>query len=237
VQLGLKRDPKLLYFIRDGDVWASPKKVPGKKAGKPKRVATTGVVMEAGYIYFLDGDGDLARSERAMPGGRSAPPAATAAPAPSAVAKPAAKPAAVPPVATGPNGATEAAAWIAGLSLKPGKARWNVRIALDVSDEPATDVYSSATATRFHVDVYRDEWGFMFVHGGKTSHVRRTDTTFVNGSDAYDLLGRTPALADILAFVRAIETEHGVAFRRDKALVRSMLKGAKAAVVAWLTRP
>src|SRR5687767_3532480 len=111
-------------------------------------------------------------------------------------AKPAkAKPA---PTASGPSGADEAAAWLAARGIATGgKTRWNVNIALDVVDAPATAAYAGDTATRFHLDIYRDEWGFVFVHRGKTSHIRRTDRAFVSGTDGHALLARMPPLADV----------------------------------------
>jgi len=145
-------------------------------------------------------------------------------PGPSAAAKP-----------TGPSGAAEAAEWIAARGLSTaGKTRWNVNVYLDVVDAPASEVYSGATATRFHLDLYRDEWGFVFVHKGKTSHIRRTDAAFVSGDDGHKLLKQMPTLAEVGAFVRALEAKYNVAFKRQHASVRSNLAGAKATLGEWL---
>jgi len=147
--------------------------------------------------------------------------------------KPAAKPKAKAEV---PAGDGEASAWVSARGLATaGKARWYVRIALDVVDRPASDVYSSQTDTRFHLDVYRDEWGVLFVHKGKTSHVRRTATDqFVNGTDAFKLLGELPALADIGTLARSLEAKHQIRWQRGHASIRSNLVGAKPAIRDWL---
>ena len=50
-------------------------------------------------------------------------------------------------------------AWLnaRGLSL-PAAARWEVFIALDVVDAPATPDFNGRLDTRFHVSISRDEW-------------------------------------------------------------------------------
>jgi hypothetical protein len=134
-------------------------------------------------------------------------------------------------------GADEAAEWIAARGLSTGgKVRWYVRIALDVVDAPAPEMHDGKTATRFHLDVYRDEWGVQFLHKGKTSHVRRVHSTFASGPDQHKLLKELPALAALGAFVRGLEARHGVAFKRQHALVRSNLAGAKTTLAPWLAK-
>lgn len=77
-RLGIKRDPDLMYFIKsDGNVWATPRKQKGQPKGKPRKVADTGLELDySRFIYYLDGDGDVARKERALGGGRRAKPKA-----------------------------------------------------------------------------------------------------------------------------------------------------------------
>jgi hypothetical protein len=71
-RLGIERDNDLMYYIKNGDVWATPRKQKGKPKGKPQKVAATGLDMDySRYLYFLDGDGDVARKERALGGGRA----------------------------------------------------------------------------------------------------------------------------------------------------------------------
>lgn len=95
-RLGIERDNDLMYYIKNGDVWAVPRKQKGQPKGKPQKVAATGLDMDySRYLYFLDGDGDVARKERSLGGGkRKAPKAVTSsskAPKAAAAAAPAAK--------------------------------------------------------------------------------------------------------------------------------------------------
>ena len=70
-RLGIERDNDLMYYIKNGDVWATPRKKAGQPKGKPQKVASAGVDLDySQYIYFLDGDGDVARKARATGGGR-----------------------------------------------------------------------------------------------------------------------------------------------------------------------
>ena len=67
-KLGIKRDNNYLYYIKQGDVWAVPRKRPGMKKGKPKKIEAAGAKMETGFIYFLDKAGDIARVKAAVGG-------------------------------------------------------------------------------------------------------------------------------------------------------------------------
>jgi hypothetical protein len=69
-RLGIQRDNDLMYYIKDGDVWATPRKQKGQPKGKARKIAPAGLEMDySRYIYFLDGDGDVARKARALGGG------------------------------------------------------------------------------------------------------------------------------------------------------------------------
>ena len=39
----------------------------GKKGGKPKKVMKAGIKKEAGYLYYLDKQGNIARAKMAKP--------------------------------------------------------------------------------------------------------------------------------------------------------------------------
>jgi hypothetical protein len=68
---GIKRDNDLMYYIKNGDVWATPRKKPGQPKGKAAKVAAAGVDMDySKYLYYLDGDGDVARKERQVGGSK-----------------------------------------------------------------------------------------------------------------------------------------------------------------------
>ena len=69
-RLGIERDNDMMYYIKGGDVWATPRKQPGKPKGKAQKIAATGIELDySKYLYFLDGDGDVARKARALGGG------------------------------------------------------------------------------------------------------------------------------------------------------------------------
>ena len=70
-KLGIKRDNDLMYYIKNGDVWATPRKKPGQPKGKATKVAGAGVEMDySKFLYYLDGDGDVARKERQVGGSK-----------------------------------------------------------------------------------------------------------------------------------------------------------------------
>jgi hypothetical protein len=93
-KLGIKRDNDLMYYIKNGDVWATPRKKPNQPKGKASKVAAAGVNMDySKYLYYLDGDGDVARKERQVGGSKrkSTKKAAAKKPAKKAPAKKPAK--------------------------------------------------------------------------------------------------------------------------------------------------
>jgi hypothetical protein len=60
-----------MYYIKNGDVWATPRKKPGQPKGKAAKVQVAGVEMDySKYLYYLDGDGDVARKERQVGGSK-----------------------------------------------------------------------------------------------------------------------------------------------------------------------
>src|ERR1700744_119191 len=78
---GIKRDNNLMYYIKGGDVWATPRKQPGQPKGKAQKVAAAGIEMDySKYLYYLDGDGDVARKERQVGGSKRKKAAKAAAP-------------------------------------------------------------------------------------------------------------------------------------------------------------
>src|SRR3569623_2408180 len=86
-KLGIKRDNDMMYYIKSGDVWATPRKKPGQPKGKAAKVAAAGVEMDySKFLYYLAGDGDIARKERQVGGStrKSSKPAKAAAKKPAA---------------------------------------------------------------------------------------------------------------------------------------------------------
>jgi len=98
---GVKRDNDMMYYIKTGDIWAVPRKRPGQPKGRAQKVVSAGIQMDySKYLYYLDGDGDIARKERQVGGSKrkktakKAPakkPAKKAAPKKAAAKKPAKK--------------------------------------------------------------------------------------------------------------------------------------------------
>ncbi len=94
-KLGIKRDNDMMYYIKGGDVWATPRKKPGQPKGKAAKVAAAGIEMDySKYLYYLDGDGDVARKERQVGGSKRKKSAKAAAPKKAKAKKPAKKAAA-----------------------------------------------------------------------------------------------------------------------------------------------
>ena len=70
-KLGIKRDNDMMYYIKGGDVWATPRKKPGQPKGKAAKVAAAGVDMDySKFLYYLDSDGDVARQARQVGGSK-----------------------------------------------------------------------------------------------------------------------------------------------------------------------
>lgn len=57
-RLGIQREPGHMYFIKDGDVWASA------SGEQPRKLSSTGVKENIKFLYYLDADGDLARRRK-----------------------------------------------------------------------------------------------------------------------------------------------------------------------------
>ena len=69
VKLGIKRDNDLMYYVKNGDVWATPRKRPGASKGKARKIADAGIEMDySKFIYYLDSDGDVASKARNVGG-------------------------------------------------------------------------------------------------------------------------------------------------------------------------
>jgi hypothetical protein len=132
-------------------------------------------------------------------------------------------------------GSLAAFGWLDDRGVARPSSRWSIEIALDVIDRPTAGEFDARGASRFHLDIYSEEWGYFFCHAGRASWIRTTDVAFVHVRDDYALLAHTPPLAQIGELVRALEREHGLALRRDRARVSTDL-GAEALVATrrWL---
>src|SRR5262245_20787561 len=120
-----------------------------------------------------------------------------------------------------------------GLSV-PSTLRWYVEIALPTVDGPAPAEFDDRIDSRFHIDIYPEEWGFFFCHAGRASWIRVTDIAFIHGRDDYALLAKTTALADVGELLRLLEDHHHLRFERAHALLRTNLSHAEAAIRRWV---
>ena len=132
------------------------------------------------------------------------------------------------------DGSRAAFAWLASQRLPAPNARWHVAIGLDVRDEPAPATFDEAVDTRFHIEIYAEEWGFFFCHQGRASWIRVTDQPFVHIRDDYRLLASTPKLDNIGTLLRTVESQHAIRFRREHAFVSTSLVSAEPTIRAWV---
>ena len=132
-------------------------------------------------------------------------------------------------------GAVAAGEWLRGVgATPPTMQRWHVEIALDVVNGRPPSEFDETTATRFHLDIYAEEWGVFFCHAGRASWIRVTDIAFVHGRDDFKLLGVTPPLKDIGMLLRRMEQTHQVRFQRAHAWVRTNLANVEPAIRSWV---
>ncbi|MDB4954969.1 MAG: hypothetical protein JWO36_2538 [Myxococcales bacterium] len=125
-------------------------------------------------------------------------------------------------------------AWLASRRLIPTTNNWEVEIALQVGEQPATFEPLDHGITRFHLSVYAEEWGYFFSHDGRATWIRVTDIPFVHGRDDFKLLDATPPLREIGSLVRALEHQFNIKFQREHAAVRSDIVGGELAVGLWV---
>jgi hypothetical protein len=112
--------------------------------------------------------------------------------------------------------------------------RWYAEIALDVTDAAADYDFDETTATRFHLDIYREEWGVWFCHRGQSSRIVCSDAIRVHGADHYNLLAIMPRLRDIGGLIRRLESAYGIQFARHHAAVCTNLPALETAIRAWV---
>lgn len=130
-------------------------------------------------------------------------------------------------------GADAATTWLRERRLGSSKP-WFVEIAVDTSERPVSITFSHDTDTRFHLNVYPDEWGVFFCHGSRASWIRVTDEPFVHGRDDHGLLAQLPQLTQIGYLLHALEDRYGTQFRLEHALVRTNLVSGQKAIRDWL---
>jgi cell wall assembly regulator SMI1 len=60
-RLGIKQTAGFVYHVMGTEVWRTPLRRTGPGGGRPEKVADGDFVDEDGFVYFLDGEGDIAR--------------------------------------------------------------------------------------------------------------------------------------------------------------------------------
>jgi hypothetical protein len=131
------------------------------------------------------------------------------------------------------KGALASAQWLRDRQLRP-KRPWYAEVALDVGDHPTSITYSGDTDTRFHINVYPEEWGVFFCHGSRASWVRVTDEAFVHGRDDHHLLPQLPDLSRVGYLLNTLELRYRLQFKREHALVRTNLTRGPSTIRDWL---
>lgn len=125
-------------------------------------------------------------------------------------------------------GAVESRGWLVARGLDTREHRgWYVEI----------QIYADVPNARFEINLYPEEWGFLFRLRARMSWIRVTDLAFVHGADDLGILGRTPSLAQLATLLDALELEHALRFDGMRAMVRTNLDEERttAAVRSWLS--
>ena len=137
------------------------------------------------------------------------------------------------PQGLSPNtGPLASAAWLVARNLTSPEPRWYAHVLLD-ADPQATFEVDETVGTRFQLEIYAEEWGFVFSHQQRVSWIRVTDIAFVHGRDDHQLLADAPPLREIGAYLRALERRYAIAFPRHALHVRTSLPGSEHVIRAW----
>jgi hypothetical protein len=131
-------------------------------------------------------------------------------------------------------GVVAAREWLAARGLTPPElTRWHATILVGTEDHPPELEIDERRETRFRIEIYAEEWGFFFCHGGRSSWIRVTDIAFVHGRDDFQLLAVTPPLVHLGILLRRFEADHSVRFQREHAVLRTNLD-AEAELHRWV---
>ena len=120
------------------------------------------------------------------------------------------------------------ASWLVARDLYPTVPRWFVEVDFTVQTDDAT-----TTPTRFRLEIYAEEWGFVFSHSGRVSWIRVTDTRFVHGRDDHELIDAAPKLTAIGPFLKKLEARFGIRFDRKRPAIRTNIKNAEEQITSW----
>jgi hypothetical protein len=140
------------------------------------------------------------------------------------------------PIGTPPGLAPNALAvdaWLRDRGIYPPAGKpWRVQIALEVNDRPASFGFA---ATKLQITIDPDAWGYLFVHGDRTSTIHVTSYPSARDRDEHRLLAMTPPLKRFGTLVRELETRYRIFFPRHHAAIRSDLAGGEPMIRAWIS--
>lgn len=113
--------------------------------------------------------------------------------------------------------------------------RWLERLALSAQPRWFAEIdVPAGKDSRLELNIYLEEWGFVFHHGGRTSWIRVTDVPFVHGRDDFGLLPSTPDLLSIHGFLVELASKHAIDWQHENAGVRTNLPRATETIRRWL---
>ncbi len=121
------------------------------------------------------------------------------------------------------TGPLASAAWLISRDLTPSHPRWFVEVA-----------FHPGSATSFKIEIYSEEWGFVFSHAARESWIRVTDVPFVHGRDDHRLLRMTPRLSDLGALIRSLEERYEIGLSREHAQIATNLVDAEPNIRDWV---
>jgi hypothetical protein len=127
------------------------------------------------------------------------------------------------------------ARWIAARGLHPPASGlpWKVTIMLDVVN-PRVALSDAATRTRLQIVIESFEWSVFFTSGARESWIRVTDAPRVYERDDFGLLPHMTELRNLGTFVRWLEGELKLEFRRPHAAIHTNLVEAQQTILLWI---
>lgn len=115
--------------------------------------------------------------------------------------------------------------------ILPTSKTWRIQIALEVNNRPASFAFAP---TKFQLTIAHDSWGFVFVHGDRTSTIHVTNMATARDGDEHRLLAMTPPLKRIGILLRDLEARYRLFFPRHHAAVKTDLPGSEPMIRAWI---
>jgi hypothetical protein len=125
------------------------------------------------------------------------------------------------------------ASWLIARGLYPKEPKWFVEIDLHAAPRRADTSDADGEPTLFRIEIYAEEWGFLFRHGGRLSWIHVTDTRFAHGRDEYELLADAPRLTRVGALLKDLEARFAIRFDRAHPTVRTNIENADELIASW----